>query len=83
MEDTYVVSDDGTSPKETLPVVITKTVEQNEQYSLNDVVSEIGAIDSQITNLNARKSQLEAIKNEIQKKLDLLPPRPSDSDDGG
>ena len=83
MADTYTVNDDGVSPVETLPVVITKTIEQNEQMSLNDVISEINSIVGQVNNLNARKTELEAIKASIQTALDALPPRPNDSDDDG
>mgnify|MGYP001564777757 CR=1 FL=1 len=71
----YTVSDDGVSPKETLPVVVTKTVEAQEQYSLNDVVSEISSIDSQINQLNARKTDLEAMKTKIEAELSKLPDR--------
>lgn len=75
MEDVYTVEDDGITSKEALPVKITKTVEAQEQYSLNDITSEISSIDSQINQLNARKTDLEAMKTKIQKELDKLPPR--------
>jgi hypothetical protein len=75
MPDVYQVQDDGTSPKEALPVVVTKTVEAQEHYSLNDLASEIASIDSQINNLAARKTELEMKKAAIQKELDKLPPR--------
>ena len=69
------VEDDTVSEVETLPVVFDKETIVEERMTLNDTISEIASLDSDIARLQARRAELVILQTQIQTELDKLPAR--------
>lgn len=73
--ETITSQDDGTLPVKAVPFVVETPSITTQQYSINDLTSEITAINAQITTLQARRDELVALQTKIQKEADKLSPR--------
>ena len=72
---TITVQDDGTTEKTALRATETIPTTTKEQYTMNDLISEIASLDTQIAELQAQREKLVAKQTALQTELDKLPVR--------